>query len=42
MTITVTNELDVLSKYEALVKESLGSESVYVRTKETLQKCINN
>ena len=42
MTITVTNELDVLSKYEALVKESLGSESVYVRTKETIEAMFNS
>jgi hypothetical protein len=41
-TITVTNELDILSKYEALVKESLGSESVYVRTKETIEAMFDN
>jgi len=27
-TISVTNELDVLTKYESLITESLGGESV--------------
>jgi hypothetical protein len=37
-TITVETELDVTSKYRALIKESLGSESLYIRTKETLDE----
>jgi hypothetical protein len=36
-TIAVTSELDVLDKYQALIKQSLDSESVYIRTKETLE-----
>lgn len=36
--ITVTNDLDVVNKYNQLVKESLDGESVYIRTKETLQE----
>lgn len=41
-TISTTNELDVLEKYESLVKESLGSESVYIRTKETLDELFQD
>lgn len=33
----VDKNLDVLEKYEALVKQSLGSESVYIRMKETVE-----
>jgi hypothetical protein len=36
-TISLTTELDVLNKYTALLKESLGSESVYIRAKETIE-----
>jgi hypothetical protein len=35
--ISLTTELDVLNKYTALLKESLGSESVYIRAKETIE-----
>lgn len=37
--VTLPNEpeIDVLNKYNELIKENLGSESVYIRTKETLQ-----
>ena len=41
-TISVTTELDVLSKYEQLVSESLGGSSVYIRTKETLEDFFKN
>lgn len=37
-TIAVSSELDVVSKYEALVKSSLGGESVYARMKETIKQ----
>ena len=36
-TIQVTNELDVLKKYDDLVQQSLGGNSVYIRTRETLE-----
>lgn len=35
-TVPVPDTLDVLSKFEALMKESVSSESVYIRTKETI------
>jgi len=41
-TIATTNELDVLGKYHELVAESLGSDSVYIRTKETLEEFFKN
>jgi len=41
-TISVTSELDVLDKYNSLVQQSLGSNSVYIRTKETLQEFFDN
>jgi hypothetical protein len=34
--ITVDSELDVVAKYESLLQASLGTNSVYIRTKETL------
>jgi hypothetical protein len=34
---TPTKDLDVISKYKALLAESLGSDSVYIRTKETYE-----
>lgn len=37
-TSTVTIPLEVVGKFQALVKESLGGESVYIRAKETLQQ----
>ena len=36
-TIALTTDIDVVSKYEALVKSSLGSESVYARLKDNLK-----
>lgn len=41
-TITVTNTLDVADKYEALVKQSLAGESVYIRAKETINDLLIN
>lgn len=35
-TISITNELNVIKKYESLVKVSLGSDSIYIRAKETI------
>lgn len=37
-TISMSTDLDVIAKYEGLVKSSLGSESVYIRLKETINK----
>jgi hypothetical protein len=34
---TPTKDLDVISKYKSLLAESLGSDSVYIRTKETYE-----
>jgi|GEM_PF-2617129 len=39
-TITVSTELDILDKYESLVKSSLGSESIYIRAKETISDLL--
>jgi len=39
-TSTVTSDLDVLSKYNSLVQESLGGESVYIRAKETIEALV--
>lgn len=41
-TIAITDELDVVDKYKELVCESLGSDSTYIRTKETLQEFFDN
>lgn len=41
-TVAISSELEVLDKYLVLVKESLGSESVYIRTKETLTDLFEN
>jgi hypothetical protein len=41
-TISITNELDVADKYEALVKQSLAGESVYIRAKETINELLVN
>jgi hypothetical protein len=41
-TIAVTSDLDVLDKYKSLIKQSLDSESVYIRTKETLEDIFEN
>lgn len=40
MTIAMTSDIDVLTKYSSLIIDSLGSESVYIRTKETLQELL--
>lgn len=37
-TINVTTDLEVMDRYIALIKESLNTDSVYARTKETLQE----
>ena len=39
-TSTVTIDLDVLTKYNELVKESLGGDSVYIRAKETVEALV--
>ena len=41
-TISVTSELDVLEKYQTLVKQSLGGESAYIRAKETVQELVDS
>ena len=39
-TSQVAGTVDVISKYNALVKESLGGDSVYIRAKETVQQLV--
>lgn len=41
-TIATTKNLDVIDKYLCLVKESLGTDSVYIRTKETLEALLED
>ena len=41
-TSSVTLTLDVLSKYESLVKESLDGDSVYIRAKETMNQLFED
>lgn len=41
-TITVSNTLDVVSKYDTLVQQSLGGNSVYIRAKETVEELVAN
>jgi len=41
-TISITNELDVLNKYNSLVTQSLAGESVYIRAKETIQELFTD
>lgn len=36
-TISISSDLDVLSKYDSLIAQSLGGESVYIRAKETIE-----
>ena len=36
-TISISSDLDVLSKYDSLITQSLGGESVYIRAKETIE-----
>ena len=40
-TIQIETNLDVIKKQRALVKEALGKEGVYIRTKETLIDLLN-
>jgi hypothetical protein len=39
-TITITDELDVASKYNILVKQSLSGDSAYIRAKETIADLV--
>ena len=41
-TISFSSDLDVISRYEALVKTSLGSESVYARLKDTVERLVKD
>ncbi len=42
MTIkNITTDIDVIAKYNKLIAESLGSDSVYIRAKETLQSMLD-
>jgi len=41
-TISMSTELDVVSKFEQLMRASLGGEGVYIRAKETLQDLADN
>jgi hypothetical protein len=38
----MSTELDVHIKYDTLIKQSLGSESLYIRVKETLEELTND
>lgn len=40
--IDVTNILDVAEKYETLVKQSLSTNSAYIRAKETIQDLVDS
>ena len=40
--INVRESVDVLTKYESLVQSSLGANSVYIRTKETLDQLASD
>lgn len=41
-TISLSSELDVIGKYKELVEQSLNGDSVYIRTKETLQEMFQD
>ena len=41
-TITLKSDLDVISRYEALVSASLGGESVYARLKDTVDRLVKD
>lgn len=41
-TISITSDLDVADKYEALVKQSLSGTSAYIRAKETIQDLVDS
>lgn len=38
----VTSNVSVVEKYNSLVKESIGGESIYIRAKETVQELVND
>lgn len=38
----VTSDVSVIEKYNSLVKESIGGESIYIRAKETVQELVND
>ena len=40
--ISMTTELDVLNRYTKLMQTSVGSESIYIRTKETLDSMFRD
>ena len=39
-TITVTNDFDVINKYEQLTAQALSGESAYIRAKETIDELV--
>lgn len=41
-TISISNELDVADKYESLVKQSLSTNSAYIRAKETVEDLVRD
>jgi len=41
-TITVTSALDVASKYDTLIQQSLSGNSAYIRAKETVQELVDS
>lgn len=41
-TSSVTDQLDVISKYNSLVKESVSTDSIYIRAKETVQALVSD
>jgi hypothetical protein len=41
-TISITDELDVASKYNILVKQSLSGDSAYIRAKETIADLVSD
>lgn len=41
-TVSVTTDLDVLGKYNKLIDESLDGNSIYVRSKETLEELLQD
>lgn len=41
-TISITSDLDVIEKYKELVHSSMDGDSIYIRTKETVQALFNS
>lgn len=41
-TISITSDLDVANKYETLVKQSLSTNSAYIRAKETIEDLVRD